>query len=281
MAYEEETKSGGMIKDTIEAATGLVKAVPIYDDAIQPAAKEIGKSLGTVAKLVNVALMPITAIIWGADKLNNFFEKKVAPKLENIPPENIITPDPHVVGPAIESLRFTGQNETLADMYANLIANAMDKDTVKKSHPGFVEIIKNLTSDEGLILKYFNSNHFEPILEVKKLTGTDETEYNMLSDNFSIIGEKAKLNHKDLTPNYINNLCRLGLLSIPNGIYLTNERAYDELTSTIDYLVLKESIEAEGLRIDYNKRLIKLTSLGIQFQQACIVDKDINYSLIV
>ncbi|MDR6943028.1 hypothetical protein [Mucilaginibacter pocheonensis] len=38
------------VKSTIEAVTGLVKAVPVYEDALQPAAKQVGKSLETGCK---------------------------------------------------------------------------------------------------------------------------------------------------------------------------------------------------------------------------------------
>jgi len=37
------------IKDIIDTVRGLTEAVPVYQDAIQPAAKEIGKGLETVA----------------------------------------------------------------------------------------------------------------------------------------------------------------------------------------------------------------------------------------
>ncbi|WP_223159330.1 hypothetical protein [Vibrio sp. Y2-5] len=40
------------VNSTINAVTGLVEAVPVYEDAIQPAAKEIGKALGTLQKLL-------------------------------------------------------------------------------------------------------------------------------------------------------------------------------------------------------------------------------------
>jgi hypothetical protein len=55
----------GKIKDVIDATTGLVKAIPIYEDAVQPAAKQVGKALETVTKAVNVALAPVGLLIWG------------------------------------------------------------------------------------------------------------------------------------------------------------------------------------------------------------------------
>ena len=45
MSDESESK----VKDIIEATTALVKAAPVYQDAIQPAAKELGHTLEVVA----------------------------------------------------------------------------------------------------------------------------------------------------------------------------------------------------------------------------------------
>ena len=38
------------IRDVVDAVTGVAKAVPVYQDVVQPAAQEIGKALQTVAK---------------------------------------------------------------------------------------------------------------------------------------------------------------------------------------------------------------------------------------
>ena len=53
----------GKIKNVIDATTGLFKAIPIYEDAIQPAAKQIGKALETVTKAVNISLAPVSLLI--------------------------------------------------------------------------------------------------------------------------------------------------------------------------------------------------------------------------
>lgn len=54
------------IRDAADAAKGLLEAAPIYEDALQPAAKQVGKALETVGKAVNVALAPIGALVWGS-----------------------------------------------------------------------------------------------------------------------------------------------------------------------------------------------------------------------
>ncbi|HJR99976.1 MAG TPA: hypothetical protein VJ780_03490, partial [Flavobacterium sp.] len=99
---EEDQNKDTNVKATIDAVTGLVKAIPVYQDTLQPAAKEVGKTLGTVAKVVNIALAPITALVWGYDRIEDFISTRVAEKLKNIPEENIITPPASVVGPAVE-----------------------------------------------------------------------------------------------------------------------------------------------------------------------------------
>lgn len=67
---------GGIIKQTIDSATALTKAVPIYQDAVQPLAKEAGKALGIVGKAVNVALAPISLVVWGYDQISDFLETR-------------------------------------------------------------------------------------------------------------------------------------------------------------------------------------------------------------
>ena len=126
------------VKDVIDAATGLLKAAPIYDDAIQPAAKEIGKSLETVAKAVNVALSPVSALVWGYDQIEEFVSTNVAEKLKKIPNERIITPDIMIAGPTLEALRYAGHKETLREMYANLLATSLDSEVATFAHPSFV-----------------------------------------------------------------------------------------------------------------------------------------------
>ena len=133
------------IRDVVDAVTGVAKAVPVYQDVIQPAAQEIGKALQTVAKTVHVVLAPVSALVWGYDQVKEFVSTKVADRLKNVPPENLVTPKPNVAGPALEALRYTGHESSLSDLYANLLAAAMDSSTAQGAHPAFVEIIKQLT----------------------------------------------------------------------------------------------------------------------------------------
>ncbi|EGR2240696.1 DUF4393 domain-containing protein [Vibrio cholerae] len=270
---EEKEATGGIIKQTVDSVTALTKAVPIYQDAVQPFAKETGKALGTVGKAVNVALAPISLAVWGYDKISNFLENIVAEKLEKVPEERISTPPPNVAGPAIEALKFTGHDETLQDLFANLIANSLDSKTVLEAHPAFVDIIKNISSDEGLILKLFVGVQQFPMVDVKlnlKKTGG----YNILYRNFSEIGKLANCKHPQLTTNYLDNLCRLGLLEIPSGRRINDPKVYENLTSILSLEQLKKQFENnEDFSIGFEQKYIEVTGMGTQFINACVIDK--------
>src|SRR5258707_14575419 len=116
------------IRDAADAVKGLVAAVPVYQDALQPAIREVGVGLQTVAKTIHVALAPVSALVWGYEQIKDFVSTRVAEKLKDVPPERITSPDPHVVGPALEALRYTGHEENLRELYANLLATSLDAD---------------------------------------------------------------------------------------------------------------------------------------------------------
>ena len=76
----EENKA----KDVIDSVTGLMTAVPVYPDLLQPATQELGKTLQTVAKAINVALAPVSMLVWGYDQIKDFVSTKVADRLKNV-----------------------------------------------------------------------------------------------------------------------------------------------------------------------------------------------------
>ena len=98
------------VRDVIDAVTGVAKALPIYQDVAQPAAQELGKGLQTVAKTVHIALAPVSVLVWGYDQIKDFVSTKVADRLKNVSPENIITPKPNVAGQPWSHFAILGMN---------------------------------------------------------------------------------------------------------------------------------------------------------------------------
>lgn len=269
----EENLSNGQSKEVIDAVTGLVKAVPVYQDAIQPAAKEVGKSLELVAKSVNVALSPLKAVVWGYAQIEKFLFNDLSKRLSNTPEEDIITPKLSIAGPMMETIRFVGDEEELKDMFANLLANSMDRKTESLAHPAFVEILKNMTSDEARIMKFFAINSSsQPILDLES-SSSSEIGNRTFQNKFSIIGEKAECVNVDATPNYLDNLIRLGLLEAPFGMELTEAELYKPLCEHSFVKKLEQGLEMHGRKLEITKRLIMSTNLGKQFCKACVVEK--------
>ena len=95
--------SENKIKDAADAVKGLLEAVPVYQDALQPAVREIGGDLQTIAKTIQIALTPIAILVWGYEQIKEFVSTRVAEKLKDVPPDRIRTPEPHVVCPVLEA----------------------------------------------------------------------------------------------------------------------------------------------------------------------------------
>lgn len=266
------------IRETAEAIKGIVEAVPVYQDVVQPAAKEVGTALQTVAKTIHIALAPVSILVWGYDQIKDFVSTKVAEKLKDVPSENIASPKPNVAGPALESLKYTGHEETLRDMYANLLAASMDTRTASGAHPSFVEIIRQLTPDEARIIRLFANDRAFPLLDVrwefKTPTETESGGKDVLV-NFSLLGYEAHCEFPDLTPTYLDNICRLGIADIPAIYKYTARGIYDSLESHPQVVDAKKTIETnEKLQARVHHKGLRITELGKQFCYVCVVSHD-------
>lgn len=123
-----------------------------YNDALHPGLSEAGKTIA----------LPFRAINWIAEVASDYFVDKmknthklqecVQEKLSDTPSDMLCEPPKNIAVPAIISNSYTDDDE-LRSMYANLLANSMKRDTQNQAHPSFVEVIKQLSPDEALILK--------------------------------------------------------------------------------------------------------------------------------
>lgn len=270
---EQESNKEKKIKASIDATTGLVQAIPVYQDTIQPAAKQVGQSLEVIAKTVNIALAPVKALVWGYDKIENFINARVSEKLQNIPQENITTPPPQIAVPAAEALRYSGHDPNLRELYANLIANAMDKDTIHKAHPAFVEVIKNMSSDEAILLKAFITKHQLPIIDIQA-TVNDGTAYTTIIHNYSHIPKIVSVTRADLVSSYINNICRLGILEVPALVAITTPNTYEPLENDKDLEEVKYYIKnIMERKVNFSRKVLRTTSFGQQFIENVVKDK--------
>lgn len=272
---DPETKASS-VGDIAKAVAEVVDKVPVYQDAIQPAAVEVGKGLQIVARAVNAALTPVEGLIWGVEKIRDFARERVSKKLENVPPEDIQQPKPHVAAPAIEALRYTGCEPDLSELYANLLATSMDRMTAYRAHPGFVDIIKNMCPDEARIMRYLSATRFYPLVDLKLVDPKDNS-FKVMHRHLSLIGFDAGCEHPPLAPNYLDNLERLGLVKVEDGVHMSKDEYYTRIQDHPQVTPLINSLKATpDWTFEVQKIRLGVTDLGLQFIRTCVVDKQLQ-----
>lgn len=260
MGKEDEATSGELIKAGVE----LVKTA--YGDALQPVAKEAGKALATLGKTVNVALSPIRGLVWGWERIEEYLTQTVEQKLSDrkVHPDRVTTPDPDIAVPAIEALRYS----KLRENYANLVATAMNVDTAMEAHPAFVEVLKQLSLDEILILEYLPAEgRYEPIMDLG-FSLPEKGEF-LTHRHVATIGVDAKCKSLHALPQLIDNLCRLGLTEIPPLRRLADDGRYDRIRALETFIQVKASVP-QGGQFTEGLAMLGLTPLGASFREACV-----------
>ena len=254
--------------ELIEVIDKAVEKIPtVYDDGLKQATQESGKIFALLPRTINAALVPLRK--WIAEREYNLAEteKILAKKLEKVGEEKIITPEPYVAVPAIQAISYTMNSKELRDLYANLLAKAMNSDTKDMVHPAYLETIKQLSPEEAMYFKYICSLKIRPMVDVQLdlpegLSVTISTNANLFSADYNKFFELT-----------IDNLTRLGLINIPYGVWYGEVSVYEtligELKRKFNLDQWKEKYpEATG--ISFPKKRIDLTAYGINFYETCI-----------
>lgn len=274
--YNQEMLNKDEIDGVAKAAAEIVKAVPVYDDALKPVAKEVGKALGTLGGVINIALSPLAAMVYGFEVIKEQLTTRLEARLTHTPPENIVAPPLQLVGPLIEKYKYVHDSEELSQMFVNLLANSMDKDTAQKAHPSFVNIISELSPDEARLLKTISTESILPKLDITLNHKTPENRdagHTYISENFTHLGTKAKLQYPDLTSSYLSNLERLNIISCPVGMIAesyTEKTHYKSLREDSLVTNLQEKYKKEGKEVELHEGIIRITDYGKLFIDAVL-----------
>lgn len=241
----------------------MIEKVPqIYEDGLKPTTEEAGKLLALIPKAINASLAPLRK--WVAQQEYNVSEteKLLALKLSTIDIEKITTPEPYVAVPAIQAISYSMSNETLRDLYANLLAKSMNIDTKDSVHPGFVEIIKQLSPIDAKVFKFIMSRKENPLVHISIELPNGSGVFPMLKNLTDIaIADYLSVGVA------IDSLCRQGLISIPMGRKYSNVAAYDNILSTEYYTKL---IKVHGDSIHVEKLHISVSEYGKRFYSICV-----------
>lgn len=263
-----------------DIATEVAKEIAknVYDDAGKSVVKPTGELLGLVPRAIKAALSSLEK--WVLQKEYNVAatKKLLEEKLKDIPPELIEAPEPHIAVPAMQYISYCMDNEELREMYANLLAKSMNKVVRNGVHPGFVEIIKQLSPDEAKILRYFSAHKSVPTIimrvENERHEGIDFVK------NFSDIGEKCGCEDKYNLNKYFDNLIRLGLIDSASTLSsLIDKTKYEPLKTHPVMMQYKKAIEnrpAPYNKVEFCESYLYLSDFGEAFCGVCLENENIK-----
>jgi hypothetical protein len=164
MATKSEGKQAGRKGKIADRALG--PAADAFGREVEPLGKEAG---AVVLKVGRLLVSGLDGTVYGIGQVANWMRDAVAKRLSQIPPDRIVEPNPRIAVPATQALVYSMGDAFIREMYANLLAADMNADKKKTVHPGFVEIIKEMTPAEAKAMQLLHRQpHFEYIVKAPK-----------------------------------------------------------------------------------------------------------------
>ncbi|MBP2560882.1 hypothetical protein J2857_003651 [Neorhizobium galegae] len=120
-----------------------------YSDGFSPAMRQSGSILSDMIKTLHLALAPIQFTAAIQDRYRQFLNTAI----RRVPEASRIAPPPQILGPVLEGIKYEPIDGDIAKLFSNLLSRAFDKDRVNEAHPAFPSIIRQLSSDEAVLLE--------------------------------------------------------------------------------------------------------------------------------
>src|SRR5450432_26805 len=179
---------------------------------------------------------------------------------------------------AAQALAASVRNDaTMRERYLNLLAASMDGSRADRVHPGFLEVLRQLTSDEVRIVSLFQHDGPYPIISVQSRYRHGTVIATALR-HFNLLGELAGCEHPRRAPLYVDNLCRLGLVELRRVRISEDTRIFGALEQHPEVLAAVARIEAhppalaratDAVVADLQRQALYVTAFGRQFYEAC------------
>ncbi|MGN6553766.1 MAG: DUF4393 domain-containing protein [Verrucomicrobiota bacterium] len=257
---------------------GLDQLPPaIYQDILQPAAKEAGDKLLLVARAVGVFIRPLKAIVWSADQFETYLAAKVTARLAKKPPEEIKQANSAIAGPILIGMSFSAEAPHLREMFANLLAAAMHAPTADRAHPAFAQVIQQLSGPEATILKELAKKHKsgsvltrEVVIRIPPEKSADTRVFSLvmrmmsdkprIAESWKAFCSECGTSDASLAQTYYTNFIRLGIIA---------ERLESPRDSSAAALIRARGTGHAGRTLISH---VELTEFGDLFLDVCVRD---------
>jgi hypothetical protein len=123
-------------------------ASQIYDEAGSAAVRELGGIAADLIKTLRLFTAPFQVAAVAQDRFQRWLDEARS----RVPKERQVEAPSAIAGPALRAMLFMEEDNPMAQMFVNLLSQAIDKDTQPKVHPGFVSVLEQMIPDEALLL---------------------------------------------------------------------------------------------------------------------------------
>ena len=282
MSGEEEERPLEVVKTASEVLGAIIEAAGDNPDT-QAAGRQLGKAALTIARTVNVILLPLAAVNFAVDKARHYFqdgsfERDLREKTKDIPPELVIEPKASLAGPALQALAFAHEEAPLKELFLSLIATSMDGRSAAGAHPAFVEIIKQLTAEEASALRpILSRSGFFPVIRIEKRFRSERAFEILESHIMAIVDwethEPAEYSTREAM---MENWARLGLIELGYDASLASKGSYDWIEDRPEVKRWRAKLQGdETCEIAVTRGIVARTAIGRLFAIATgIVTKD-------
>lgn len=256
------------------AASAMKTIVDLAADhpEFKQAGTNLAKSARTITALIDNCLLPIAAVNYAFEKGKTYFQEKFTSDLteatSQIPPENLIEPKASIAAPILQGLTFAHDEPDLKSLFLSLLGSSMDGRVAERAHPAFVEVLRQITSEEARLLKgILSTDTVLPVAEIR-VKVPDSSDYNVFERNVISTGDTEtgrpiKIARMSVM---IDNWSRLGIVFVTYSARVGGTNAYDWVEDRPEY---KDAVSSFGKeRIFFEKGGMSLTSFGREFALA-------------
>lgn len=234
----------------------------VYDDGLSKSVMTVGDAMADLLKFI---ALPFSFLGMTSDELLNRYKKFLEKSINKVPREKIIRPEAIILSKLFEDVKFVFSDNVLEEMFSNLLAASINKDTSANIHVSFVNIISQLDTVDAKLIKEIHDTEIFPICDIYFANNIiKEKIFSNLCYVDNIDGKKLSIS--------IVNLLRLGLIEIVDNCELGNKLFENikkmEEFSRINMIYDKVKIqkpEYSNFKIEIDKKKVVFTTLGEVF----------------
>lgn len=270
----------GENKTNININVDLSKPVEdVTKDVLIPPSKEVSDGITKLLSVVTTFIDNVTyKYIANSQYKKQKFLDDLEKKYNSISSNDIVEPNMNILGNVMDSLKYNLDEDYLVEMYTNILISDMDIKTKDKCHICFVEILKQLSSNDLKVL--------EAIYKMKGTKSIAFGKLNIVDSNNRFLGYEfhnsiylSNIDNYEITDynqfsNSIENLIRLGLIEISYVKYFDENEIYDKLVQkampSCGHIV--QSIDDPNAQLGCEKGILSINNLGYDLMKICLRD---------